>query len=86
MRKPIILGVEGFAADLVAQAEAGICIQPENEDELLEAVEKLARRPAARPLARRGGLRADREPLYLRPPRGRVLGPARAMAGREAWR
>lgn len=41
MRKPIILGVEGFAADLVSQAEAGICIQPENEDELLEAVEKL---------------------------------------------
>jgi glycosyltransferase involved in cell wall biosynthesis len=42
MRKPIVLGVEGFAADLVAEAEAGICIQPENERELLEAVEKLA--------------------------------------------
>ena len=52
MRKPIILGVEGFAAELVAEAEAGICIQPENEDELIEAVVKLAADPD---LARRLG-------------------------------
>jgi glycosyltransferase involved in cell wall biosynthesis len=52
MRKPIILGVEGFAAELVSRAEAGICIQPENEDELIEAVEKLAADPD---LARRLG-------------------------------
>jgi len=52
MRKPIVLGVEGFAADLVSEAGAGICIQPENEDELLEAVEKLAADPT---LARRLG-------------------------------
>jgi glycosyltransferase involved in cell wall biosynthesis len=52
MRKPIILGVEGFAAELVSQAEAGICIQPENEDDLVLAVEKLAADPE---LARRLG-------------------------------
>ena len=46
MRKPIVLGVEGYAADLVAQAGAGICIQPENEDELLEATLKLAADPS----------------------------------------
>ncbi len=46
MRKPIVLGVEGFAAELVAGAEAGICIQPENERELLEAALKLAADPA----------------------------------------
>jgi glycosyltransferase involved in cell wall biosynthesis len=46
MRKPIILGVEGFAADLVAQAGAGICIQPENEGDLLEAIAKLRADPA----------------------------------------
>jgi glycosyltransferase involved in cell wall biosynthesis len=45
MRKPIILGVEGFAADLVSRAGAGICIQPENEHELLEAVGKLQADP-----------------------------------------
>jgi glycosyltransferase involved in cell wall biosynthesis len=52
MGKPIILGVEGFAAELVASAEAGICIQPENEHELVEATSKLAADPA---LARRLG-------------------------------
>ena len=52
MAKPIILGVEGFAAELVGGAEAGICIEPENEAELLEAVAKLAQDPA---LARRLG-------------------------------
>ncbi len=52
MRKPIVLGVEGFAADLVSRAEAGICIEPENEDELLEATLKLAADPG---LARRLG-------------------------------
>jgi glycosyltransferase involved in cell wall biosynthesis len=55
MQKPILLGVEGFAADLVASAEAGICIQPENEDELLEAVEKLRADPhLGRSLGRQG--------------------------------
>jgi hypothetical protein len=52
MRKPIVLGVAGFAADLVAEAEAGICMQPENEVELLAALERLAADPA---LARRLG-------------------------------
>ncbi len=40
--KPIILGVEGLAAELVSSAEAGVCIEPENEGELVEAVTKLA--------------------------------------------
>jgi glycosyltransferase involved in cell wall biosynthesis len=52
MQKPIILGVAGFAAELVAGAEAGICIEPENDVELLEAVTKLAQDPE---LARRLG-------------------------------
>lgn len=52
MRRPIVLGVEGFAAKLVAEAGAGLCIEPENESQLLEAVDKLAANPA---LARRLG-------------------------------
>ena len=52
MRKPIVLGVAGFAADLVSGAGAGICMEPENDSQLLEAVEKLAGDPA---LARRLG-------------------------------
>ena len=31
MKKPIILGVEGSAAQIVREADAGICIEPENE-------------------------------------------------------
>jgi len=43
MKKPIILGVEGSAAQIVREANAGICIEPENEGELVEAVKRLAR-------------------------------------------
>jgi glycosyltransferase involved in cell wall biosynthesis len=46
MRRPIVLGVEGFAAALVTEAGAGICIEPENEAELLDAVKKLAADPS----------------------------------------
>jgi glycosyltransferase involved in cell wall biosynthesis len=46
MQRPIILGVAGFAAELVTQAQAGICIEPENDTELVEAVTKLADDPA----------------------------------------
>jgi len=42
MAKPIILGVEGFAADLVTQAEAGVCVEPENAEQLADAFERLA--------------------------------------------
>ena len=52
MAKPIILGVRGFAADLVERAEAGICIEPENETELVEAACRLA---GDRALARKLG-------------------------------
>jgi len=42
MAKPILLGVEGHAADLVQRAGCGICIEPENEVELGAALERLA--------------------------------------------
>lgn len=48
MEKPIILGVEGFAANLVSQAKAGICIEPENAEQLAYTVEKLAEDPELR--------------------------------------
>jgi glycosyltransferase involved in cell wall biosynthesis len=57
MAKPIVLGVEGFAAEVVADAGAGICIEPENAGQLVEAVLRLA---ADRELARSLG-RAGRE-------------------------
>jgi hypothetical protein len=52
MAKPIILGVRGCAAELVQEANCGICIEPEDENALVAAIEKLA---ADRDLARRLG-------------------------------
>jgi len=46
MAKPIILGVEGHAADLVRRAGCGICVEPENETELVAALTRLADTPA----------------------------------------
>lgn len=45
MERPVINGVAGFAAGIVAEAGAGINIEPENEDELLAAVETLQSNP-----------------------------------------
>lgn len=42
MAKPIVLGVEGFAAEVVSGAGAGICIEPENAEQLVAAVLRLA--------------------------------------------
>ena len=42
MRRPIVLGVEGFSAELVTRAEAGLCIEPENEEQLVDALCRLA--------------------------------------------
>lgn len=52
MARPIVLGVEGLAAKLIGEAGAGICIEPENERELVAAVEKLSGDPG---LARKLG-------------------------------
>jgi glycosyltransferase involved in cell wall biosynthesis len=46
MARPIVLGVEGLAAELVAGAGAGLCVEPENEEELVRAVLRLADDPA----------------------------------------
>jgi glycosyltransferase involved in cell wall biosynthesis len=43
MKKAIILGVEGSAAQIVREADAGVCIEPESEGELVDAVKRLAR-------------------------------------------
>lgn len=47
MRRPIVLGVGGYVADLVSSFGAGICIEPENEAELVSALKHLADNPDA---------------------------------------
>ncbi len=46
MARPIILGVRGESQRIVEAAGAGLCIEPENDEELAEAVRKLATEPA----------------------------------------
>ena len=43
--RKIILGVEGYAAEFIKQAKGGICIEPENAEQLAESVEHLADNP-----------------------------------------
>jgi glycosyltransferase involved in cell wall biosynthesis len=43
--RPVILGVEGQARMMVEEAEAGLAIEPENAEELVRAVQKLAENP-----------------------------------------
>jgi len=45
MAEPIILGVEGYAAQFLKEANAGICVEPENAEQLAQAVLKLADNP-----------------------------------------
>ncbi len=45
---PIICGVEGEAAELVSRAEAGICIEPENPETLIETINYLRSETALR--------------------------------------
>jgi glycosyltransferase involved in cell wall biosynthesis len=83
MERPIIMGVGGFAADLVRQAGCGICIESENETELADAIEKLATDPD---LCGRLG-RQGRESLAVRYDMNRL---AEDYAGivervRQAW-
>jgi glycosyltransferase involved in cell wall biosynthesis len=55
MQRPIILGVQGYAADLIRRSGAGICIEPENPEELCAAVLSLSKNPdLARQYGRQG--------------------------------
>jgi glycosyltransferase involved in cell wall biosynthesis len=39
--RPVILGVEGQAREIIERSQAGICIEPENPEQLCEAIQKL---------------------------------------------
>ena len=41
MRKPILLGVDGQAREIIEKYNAGICFEPENEADFLQKMEKM---------------------------------------------
>lgn len=45
MARPVIMGVQGCAAEIVKAAQMGIDMEPENEDDLVNALIKLADNP-----------------------------------------
>lgn len=45
MSKPVVLGVEGTAASIVNEAECGICIEPENSEQLASSIVALSINP-----------------------------------------
>jgi colanic acid biosynthesis glycosyl transferase WcaI len=55
--RPVILGVEGQARKIIDEAQAGICIRPENADDLVQAITKLAADSALREILGRNGRR-----------------------------
>ena len=55
MARPIILGVEGFAREFVQRAGCGVCIEPENEHDLVDAILRLSADAALRDRLGRAG-------------------------------
>jgi len=55
MARPIVMGVEGESADLIEEAGAGLCVEPENSGALAAAVRRLMGDPGlAAELGRKG--------------------------------
>ena len=46
MERPVVIGAEGIAADLVESHRAGLAVEPENPQALAAAIERLRRDPA----------------------------------------
>ncbi len=61
MRRPIVLGLEGEAKQLLEDAGAGVAIAPENASELAEAVRRFASNPELRARCADSGLAYARE-------------------------
>ncbi|ACV67693.1 glycosyltransferase family 4 protein [Desulfohalobium retbaense] len=61
MRKPIILGVEGQAQEIVEEHGAGVCFEPENEADFLRQVRRLKDDPDLYAQLQNGCARLARE-------------------------
>ncbi len=55
--RPVILGVEGQARKIIEESQAGICVEPQNADELVQAIIRLAADPMLRESLGRNGRR-----------------------------
>jgi len=53
--RPVILGVDGQAREILERSQAGLCIEPDNPTALCEAIQKLQRQPFLRESMGRNG-------------------------------
>jgi putative colanic acid biosynthesis glycosyltransferase WcaI len=70
MGRPLVMGVEGESAEIVREADAGICVPSGSGDAIAQAVVSLADRPGERRRLGRNGRKAavlhfGREPLAI---------------------
>jgi len=79
MGVPIVLGVEGEAKEIVEEAAMGLCVTPENPEEMAAAIRRLRTEPALRAELRAGALAAA--PRFSRETAAREL---RAVLGQLA--
>jgi colanic acid biosynthesis glycosyl transferase WcaI len=73
MENPMVLGVEGESAAIVQEAEAGLCVPPEDPRALADAVVRLVEDPALRARLGANGLAHVRAHYDRRVLAGRVL-------------
>lgn len=83
MGKPMILGVEGEAASIVKQANAGLCIEPENVAQMTAAITLLADDEAGRQAMGQGASVYVKDQFDREKQAQKMLAVLEAVAGRK---
>ena len=84
--RPVILGVDGQARKILEEAQAGVCIQPENSSELALAVSRLAGDAQLRETLGRNGRRHILQHFSRRRTADTYLDVLNVLLGREKQR
>ncbi len=84
--RPVILGVDGQARQILEEAQAGICIEPENSAQLAQAVLRLAADPQLRETLGRNGRRHVLQHFSRRQTATAYLDLLRELIGEEKQR
>jgi colanic acid biosynthesis glycosyl transferase WcaI len=84
--RPVILGVEGQASQILEEAQAGICIEPGNPSQLGEAIMRLAADEKLRATLGRNGRRHVLQHFSRRQTASKYIDVLRALLGEEKRR
>jgi len=84
--RPVILGVEGQASQILEEAQAGICIEPGNPSQLVEAILRLAADEKLRETLGRNGRRHVLQHFSRRQTASKYIDLLRTLTGEEKRR